>query len=480
MTDAGAAEPASGRGPGRLRRDLGTLQSYAVLLGILIGAGIFRVTSDAWQLTGPGVILAHALLAVPVLATSVGYMVFLSTPLGRTPGGEYSHIRATFGNDTLAWLGAWLKIVSYIGAMAFLANALADYLLALVPGLDPESARLPLALGGLVFFYVVHALGVRWFARIQVALCALLGISLVVLIVPGLFALRAENYSPLFTHGVQGFGASLVPLFFAYAGFESLAQTAGEVKDSTTRLPRVFLGGILATAVLFVLMSVVTFGVLPGSALVGSRAPMSDVAAVYLPAAGSLVVTLGALAAIATSINASMLVPSRLAVVLARDGLLPAWLGRVHPRTGTPLIGLTLTLLLCALLLASGQVGLALSSAVLALVLLYFLHSLALLLLPRVNPELAASVQVRISLRLRVVAALVSMVSMAGLVAVQVVQDVGTIRSMDLGERLAGSSLTSIELLAGWTLLGFALHKLFPARRDRQPVDQRPASGDSL
>lgn len=480
MTDAGAAEPASGRGPGRLRRDLGTLQSYAVLLGILIGAGIFRVTSDAWQLTGPGVILAHALLAVPVLATSVGYMVFLSTPLGRTPGGEYSHIRATFGNDTLAWLGAWLKIVSYIGAMAFLANALADYLLALVPGLDPEIARLPLALGGLVFFYVVHALGVRWFARIQVALCALLGISLVVLIVPGLFALRAENYSPLFTHGVQGFGASLVPLFFAYAGFESLAQTAGEVKDSTTRLPRVFLGGILATAVLFVLMSVVTFGVLPGSALVGSRAPMSDVAAVYLPAAGSLVVTLGALAAIATSINASMLVPSRLAVVLARDGLLPAWLGRVHPRTGTPLISLTLTLLLCALLLASGQVGLALSSAVLALVLLYFLHSLALLLLPRVNPELAASVAVRISLRLRVVAALVSMVSMAGLVAVQVVQDVGTIRSMDLGERLAGSSLTSIELLAGWTLLGFALHKLFPARRDRQPVDQRPASGDSL
>src|SRR5258707_12149746 len=110
-----------------LRRDLGPVESYAALLGILIGAGIFKVTSDAWALTGPSVILGYFVLAPAILATSVAYSVFLSTPLGREPGGEYAHISRTFGGYGLAFLGAWLKIISYIGALAYLARASADY-----------------------------------------------------------------------------------------------------------------------------------------------------------------------------------------------------------------------------------------------------------------------------------------------------------------------------------------------------------------
>ena len=73
---------------GRLRRDLGTLESYAALIGILIGAGIFKVTSQAWSLTGPSVILGYVLLMPAILATSVPYAAFISTPLGREPGGN--------------------------------------------------------------------------------------------------------------------------------------------------------------------------------------------------------------------------------------------------------------------------------------------------------------------------------------------------------------------------------------------------------
>ena len=111
---------------------------------------------------------------------------------------------------------------------------------------------------------------------------ALLGVSLLVLIGPGLFAIRAGNYQPFITHGAGGFLASLAPLFFSYAGFESLAQTAGEVKDSTRRLPMVFLKGISGAALIFVLMSIVAFGVLPLDRLAKSSAPMAEVAAVYL------------------------------------------------------------------------------------------------------------------------------------------------------------------------------------------------------
>ena len=260
----------------RLRRDLGTLESYATLIGILIGAGIFQVTSQAWALTGPSVILGYLVLTPAILATSIPYSAYLSTPLGREPGGEYLHISRTLGGFRLAYIGCWLKIISYIGAGAYLANAMAGYIIALSGNRIDQRFRLPLALAALVIFYFIHVIGIRWFGRFQVLMSALKLLALLVLIVPGLFVLHSENYAPFFTHGPSGFGASLLPLFFAYAGFESIAQTAGEVKDSTRRLPKILLKGITFTALIYVFTSVVSFGVLPGGRLQASSAPMAE------------------------------------------------------------------------------------------------------------------------------------------------------------------------------------------------------------
>jgi amino acid transporter len=462
MSANGKSDKPSSAGPsvaGRLRRDLGTLESYAALVGILIGAGIFTVTSQAWRLTGPSVILGYMVLMPVVLATSVPYAAFLSTPLGREPGGEYTHISRTWGGYGMAFVGAWLKVISYIGAAAFLANSLADYTLEFAGGhLRPETYRLPLALASLVFFYLVHVIGVRWFGRVQVIMCALLGLSLVVLIVPGLFAIQPANYRPFITHGFTGFAASLVPIFFSYAGFESLAQTAGEVKDSTKRLPRIFFNGISVTAGIFVLMSVVAFGVLPGQRLQASTAPMSEVAAVYLPFGAAWFVTFGAIMAITTSLNSTMLVPSRLGIILARDRLAPAWLGAIHSRTGTPILGLTVTLIASALLLISGQLSLALNIAIFALVILYFLHSLTFLLLPRRNPPLYRAITISIPIWLQSTATLLSIASMAGLILVQVLQDLRTLREQTFRERIVGHSLTSLELVLAWGMVGLALY----------------------
>src|SRR5947199_9389198 len=172
----------------------------------------------------------------------------------------------TFGGDKIAYIGAWLKIIACIGAGAYLASALADYLIELSGRrISGHFAHQALAVGSLLFFYAVHLIGVRWFGRLQVAMCALLGVSIFVLVIPGLFAIHPSNYSPFITHGAKGFALSLAPIFFSYAGFEALAQTAGETKDSTRRLPMVFLKGVSATALIFVAMSAVAFAVLPGA-----------------------------------------------------------------------------------------------------------------------------------------------------------------------------------------------------------------------
>lgn len=452
MTSVDNAAPTTSR----LRRDLGTVESYATLIGILIGAGIFKVTSDAWSLTGPSVILGYAVLMPVILATSIPYAAYISTPLGREPGGEYLHISRTLGGFRIAYIGAWIKIISYVGAGAYLADALAGYLRNLF-GLS-VSYHLPIAIGGLVFFYAVHVAGVRWFGRMQVVMSALKLLAILVLIVPGLFAIRAANYQPFVTHGFGGFASSLLPIFFAYAGFESVAQTAGEVKDSTRRLPAILLKGITVTSLIYVLMSVVSFGVLPGVRLQASKAPMAEVASVYLPAGAAAFITFGAIMAIMTALNGTMLVPSRLGMMFVKDRLAPDWVGVVNSRTATPIRGLTLTLFGCAVLLVSNQLSLALNIAVFALITLYFLHSLTFLLLPRWNPELYREITIGIPRWLLFASAALSATAMGGMIAVQIIQDVQTLRTQTLRDRILQHSLTSLELAIVWALFGAVLY----------------------
>jgi MYXO-CTERM domain-containing protein len=127
-------------------------------------------------------------------------------------------------------------------------------------------------------------------------------------------------------------------------------------------------------------------------------------------------------------------------------------------RTGTPVFGLALTFAIAAALVLSGQVALALNIAVFALVALYLLHSVALLLLPRWNPELFATVEAPIPLWVQRVAGMLSIVSMAGLLAIQLTADVALLRTTTLRERAATHRLTTIELAGAWGLLGLALY----------------------
>lgn len=454
----------SGRG---LKRDLGTLESYALLIGILVGAGIFRVTSEATDATGPSVVLAHLVLAPIILATSVAYQVFLSTPLGLQPGGEVLHISSTFRSERLTFLSAWLKLISYMGACAYLADALAVNVLELfAPGSEHgPMVRLSLALGAMTCFLWVHIVGVRWFGRLQVAMCAVLAFSLAVLVLPGLFAIDLTNFQPFFTGGRSGFARALPSLFFAYAGFEALSQAAGEVRESRDRLPRIFLRGILATTAIFVAMSLVAFGALPAADLASSEVPMSKAASTYLPFGAGLIVTLGAVMAVATSLNATMLVPARMAWFMAHEGLLFGNFGRLHATRGTPVTGLVVSFGLAALLLISGRMDVALNIAVVALMMLYGLHSAALIVLPRRKPALHAQVRTGIPRWLQLLAAWASVLALGLLVGLSFAGDLKRIVDAPFVSRVLLLDLTSLELVVGWILLGLLMLRLRTRRK---------------
>lgn len=370
-----------------LRRDLGRMEGYATLIGGLIGSGVFVIIGQAGAVAGPSVPLAYLALFPVVMATAVAYMVFLSTPLGERPGGAYVHISRTFGCFFPGYLAVWLQMVAYSGALGVLSLSFGQYLQFFFPGIVPVYA----AAGILLFFYIVNLVGVKIYGQVQTVMFLILMAAVVILVVPGLRTIHRSYFTPLFPYGLSGFLAALSALFMSYAGFEGLAQTAGETKNARKTLPMIFFKGIGFTVVIYFLMSFVAFGNLPYGVLAKSTSAMTDVARQYLPGWGPAVVAVGAIMAFTTSINETLMVPPRLLLVLGEDRLVPAILAHIHPRFRTPDVGLTLSVGVSIGLLFTNTLGAILAITLQAIFLLYILHSSALICLPFVNPGLYKS-----------------------------------------------------------------------------------------
>jgi hypothetical protein len=122
-------------------------------------------------------------------------------------------------------------------------------------------------------------------------------------------------------------------------------------------------------------------------------------------------------------------------------------------------------------LLISGQLSLALNVAVFALVVLYFIHSLVFLFLPRLNPSLASEIETNLPRRVQQVAAIVSVLAMGLLILIQLRQDVTVLSTQTLSQRIQNNSLTSIELIFVWGIVGAGLYQLARMQRSVSKVD---------
>ena len=372
-----------------LRRDLGPLSSYATIVGILVGAGIFRVTGEAGAVAGSAVPFAYLLFAPIVIATALAYSVFSSTPLGNRPGGAYLHISRTFGNYYVGFVAMWMKLVAFVGAISFMSTSFGEYMNFFIPGQDPRFWAIIV----LLVFYGINIFGIKHYGRVQIGMLIVLIISILLLVVPGLAAVDLSYYNPILPKGWSGLLSAMPVLFFSYAGFETLAQTAGETKDATRTLPVIFVRGVLASVVIFFLMSFVAFGVLPANVLAQSQSAMADAAAVYLPPWGASIVALGAMSAFLTSINGSILVPSRMFFVFSEDRLMPGFLSVVHPKWRTPYVSLIISAAICIILIWTQSAQFLLNTGLIGIFIIYFLQGVALMMLPKVNRPLYESAQ---------------------------------------------------------------------------------------
>ncbi len=340
-------------------RRLGLFSGVMVVIGGIIGSGIFRNPSEVAQHVGtPGLILTVWIIGGVIALIGA----FCFGELGaRNPqaGGSYVYIRDAFG-ELPAFLYAWsLLLIIATGAIAGVAVTFADYTITLF-GLS-HSLTVPLAIGAIVLLSAINYVGVQSGAITQNIFTLLKLVPLAILIVAGI-ALAADapaSTAPSAPHpiGVGGtivaVGLALVPILFSYGGWQQANMIGEEIIDAPRNLPRAILLGVIAVVTIYVLANVAYLRTLGANGLAATPTPAADAMRLVLGDVGGTLIAAGIAVSTFGFLNLVILVSPRVYQTMAADGLFFPQIARLHPKYRTPTaailfqavwaIGLTLT-----------------------------------------------------------------------------------------------------------------------------------------
>ncbi len=355
--------------PGGLKRALGLWLLVFYGLGTIIGAGIYVLVGQVAGEAGMAAPIAFLLAGLLAALTGLSYAELAA----RFPeaAGAAAYVGEGLRSPILSRLTGFAVLIVGIVVAASLARGAAGYLDVFISLPTPFAAGL-----FVVVFTAVACLGVRESVGIasMMTIVELLGLVLVVVVggpALGGFTARLDEIVPDEAAEWVGVGAGGFLAFFAFIGFESLANMGEEAKDAERTLPRAILLSIAISTFLYVLVSLVAVLAVDPAALAGSDAPLTLV----LEKSGwafPKLLALIALAAVPGGILVDMVMTSRLLYGMARRGLVPSWLGHVGHRTRIPVIA-TLVAGAAAFVLAVGVPFGGLVAATSSLTLLVFL-----------------------------------------------------------------------------------------------------------
>lgn len=343
-------------------RRVGLFAGTMMVVGGIIGSGIFLNPSVVAQRAGTaGLTIAAWLLGGGVAV--LGAFIFAELG-GRRPeaGGGYAYLRDAFG-ALPAFLYAWtLLLVIATGAIAAVAMSFASYAAA-VAGL-PAASITPIALSAIVVLTFINVLGVKPSAVMTSIFTLLKLAALGFLIFAGLAAmlgaraLPAPVLLPLATgHAAVSFAGALVPVLFAYGGWQQTNFVAEEMIDASRNLPRALLWGVGIVVVVYLLANVVYLKVLGVGGLADSTAPAADTMQVLFGPAGRTFIAIGIALSTVGFLNLAICANARVYQAMARDRIFFDAFARLHERFRTPVIALVAQGAWAVVLVLSGTYG---------------------------------------------------------------------------------------------------------------------------
>ena len=375
-----------------LVRQLSWVHGATIMAGMMIGAGIFVITGQAAAVMGPTVPLGFLAVIPLIIVTALIYSIYMSGPLGEHAGGAYVHISRTWNSLFTGYIVMWVKWVAYAGTIAAIGIDLGGVLHTFdVLSFLPAQTW---ALLVITVLFVVNLIGIDIYGNAQAFMTIPLVVALLLLVVPGLFAVSGGNFTPLLPAELYADGyidpvlSGTAVLLFSYIGFEALAQAGEEMKAPQRTLPKLFVYTSVGVGILYTLVTFVVIGVIGWQTAASVEAPLTAAAQSYFPAGTAVVIALASILAYLTTINTSYLVPSRLLYAFGKDNIVPSTLAHVNERFHTPDVSLTITYVVSVVLVLTATFQFAILITLSAVTLVYFTHSLSGMALPWLRPEL--------------------------------------------------------------------------------------------
>jgi basic amino acid/polyamine antiporter, APA family len=395
-----------------LARTVGLWSFTGSVLNGVVGAGIFALPAAMAAAAGGKAVFAYGAVAIVMAAVVICFAEAGSRV--PTSGGAYGTVEAAYGKGAGFLTGAYIWVASVL-ACGGIAAALCDALALAAPVLGQPLPRLAI----IAFIFVsiswlnirsagLAAATIAWSTALKLVPLALFVVVGGVAVLSGSGATAAPP-APL--HG--NFAEAMALALFAFCGMETPLSASGEVTNPNRNVPLATILAMLLVLVLYVAIQLVAEGLL-GPALAGSAEPLAEGLERVSPAFGGLLLAGGILSRFVW-IGSDILGAPRVLFAFARDGMLPALLGRTHPRYATPHVAIVAHSLLAALLAATGTFTRLAILSTLATAGLYFLACAASL---KLRQRDVAIMGPPITFALLAPAAWLGMVGMVALVAI--------------------------------------------------------------
>ncbi|MBL7258704.1 amino acid permease [Paractinoplanes lichenicola] len=330
-----------------LHRSLGLWQLTAIGVGGIIGAGIFALAGAvANETAGPAVLFSFLIAGIASAAAALSYAEFA----GMIPkaGSAYTYGYVVLG-EVVAWFIGWDLLLEYTAIVSVVAIGISGYFSFLMAELGLDLPAWMLGAPGtgdghvvdlfavllcLLIAYLLNR-GIRAAARAETAVVILKVLVVLLVVGVGVFHINRSNYDPFFPFGWSGAITGAATVFFAVFGYDAMSTAAEESKDARRHLPKAIIYSLIISMVLYVLATLVLTGMQNYQDIDPESGFSSAFAAVGLSGLAD-VIAVGAIIGILTVMFTFMLGVTRVWYSMSRDGLLPAWFGKLHPTRKVP------------------------------------------------------------------------------------------------------------------------------------------------
>ena len=365
-----------------LKRHMGLFQLTMYGVGLILGAGIYVLIGEAAGIAGDAVWISFVLAAIVAVIAGLSYAELCS--VFPKAAAEYTFIKNSFKSNFLGFLIGWLTAVTSIITAAVVALGFGGYL--------AEFIDIPIVISAILLLgalSVINFFGIRESSWTNIILTLVEAAGLVIIIYIGFTFATPEpvNYFESPT-GLNGIVIAFVLIFFAFVGFEDMANVAEEVKKPSRTIPKAILLSISITGVIYVLVSLAAVRVVSWQDLGASAAPLAAVAERVLGVGGQALLSSIALFATTNTVLIILIAGSRVLYGMATDRSLPRALGKIHFKTKTPWIAVIGIMLVSMVFAFIGDIVFVANISVFAIVITFAMVNLSVIVLRYTEPTI--------------------------------------------------------------------------------------------